>query len=118
MKTIFDKIPLKIAAGQTVTLPLPKAFSIKDSMFLLVHNFFDQTLRLTLSNADGNEISKDVKLHSFPTIVVFSEFGSQRSKAVNEVEYFSISFASFQDFEGSLTFRVDNPEHIIASFQK
>lgn len=116
MKTVLDKIPLKIGAGQTVTLPLTQPFSIRDSMFLLVHNSFDQTLRLTLSNA-GNSISKDVKLHSFPSIIVFSEFGSQVNKAVHETEYFSVSFASFQDFEGSLTFRVNNPEHIIASYQ-
>ena len=118
MKTIFEKIPLKINAGETVTLPLPQPFSIRDSMFLLVHNSFGEKLKLTLSNANGNSTSKNVTLHSFPTIIVFSEFANQDQKETRETEYFSVSFTSFQNFEGSLTFRVDNPERIIRSYQE
>jgi hypothetical protein len=117
MKTIFEKIPLKIAAGQTVSLPLPQPFSIGDSLFLLVHNSFEEKLNLTLSNANGSSISKAVTLHSFPTIIVFSEFANDVRNASNETEYFSVSFTCFEDFEGSLTFRVGNPEYVIRTYQ-
>lgn len=112
MKTILEKVTIQIPAGQTVSIQLPEPFRIKDSLFLLAHNMLSETVQVTISNAEGNSISQNVTLNSFPTFVVFPH------KAAQDSEYVTASFTSFKDFEGNLTFRIKNPPHIVDSFRK
>ena len=110
MKTIFEKWPLEIPAGGTVTIDLPKAFHLHDSLFMLVHNALNKSLKLTLLAEDGSNTSQLFLLHSFPSILVFAE-------GENNKGYTRVSFTSFDDFSGSLTYRVKNPQVMMASYR-
>src|SRR5829696_2930339 len=110
MKTIFDKWPLEIRAGGTVTIDLPQTFGLADSLFMLVHNALHQNLTVTLTANDGREITQVFSLHSFPSILVFKQ-------TTQEEEYTKASFTSFNDFAGSITYRIKNPAMMMASYR-
>ena len=110
MKTIFDKWPLRIEAGKTITLELPQPFLIDDSLFLLVHNSLNSSLKLSLEAENGAELSQVFSLHSFPSILVFGEGSSALAEG-----YTRVAITSFDDFEGKMTYRVKNPAAIMAA---
>jgi hypothetical protein len=115
MKTIFDKLPLTIRAGATVSLSLAEPFRRSDSLFLLVHHAVGQVLTLTLTKEGGDTFRESFTLDSFPAILVFSD---ETAQPHGEDRYDQVCFTSFDDFEGSLTYRVRNPERVIAAYRK
>jgi len=117
MKTILDKIPILIKAGQTHTILLPEAFCIKHSLFMIVHNASNEKLKVTISDSDGHTLSQDFAMQSFPSIIVFDECSGQES-LLNDIHFTSVSFTPFHDFEGMLTYRVKNPVNVIATYRK
>lgn len=118
MKTIIDRIPLLFKAGQTVTVTLPEAFRLSDSLFLIIHNADGENLKVDLSNANGNSVTHYFLLQSFPAILVFPECAEKESLFLNQAEFHTASFTAYRDFEGSLTCRIKNPERVLASYRQ
>ena len=117
MKTIFDKRPLLIKAGETTTFDLPEPYRTSDSLFLLVHNAFSEKLTVSLSNGNGEQVSKAFTLASFPAVIVFTASRQTEDDRATDIANTTVSFSSFHDFEGSLTYRVRNPASVIAAYQ-
>ena len=114
MKTIFDKMPLELKAGQKFYLPLPEGFRTSDSLVLIVHNASVEKLEVTLTAGEGQDLSQVFSLDSFPAVVVFPE---EKSAQHYETTYQTVSFTCFHDFQGSLTYRVKNPAHILTAYR-
>ncbi|NTS43917.1 hypothetical protein HRG84_23760 [Flavisolibacter sp. BT320] len=114
MKTIFDKVPLLINAGETISLSLQEPFCPKNALFLLVHHAIGQFLTLTLQNESGDTVSETFTLHSFPAILVFSQGAGHHN---GDKTYNQVSFTSFHAFEGRLTYRIKNPERVMATYR-
>jgi hypothetical protein len=115
MKTIFDKVPLLVNAGETVSFSLPAPFHLQDSLFLLAHHSLGQVLTVTLTSNDGDSVSQNFTLESYPAILAFSK-GAEG--VFNKDGYHQVSFTSFHEVEGSLTYRVKNPERVMTTFRK
>ncbi|GAA4748928.1 hypothetical protein [Flavisolibacter ginsenosidimutans] len=112
MKTVFDKLPLSVPEGKSVTVSLPEPFRTIDCLFLLVHNSLGQVLTLTLTKEGAAPLTQSFKLTAFPAILVFPS-----QKGQEQQDYNSVTITSFQELDGSLTFRSKNPAHIINAYR-
>lgn len=115
MKTIFEKIPLTLKNGETVTLTLPEPFRISDSLFLIVHNAVGEKLKLTFANAEGDNVSHYFLLESFPAVLVFPEYTDAEQVFLNDKAFTVATFTAYRDFEIQTSCRTKNPAKVIAS---
>lgn len=112
MKTVFDKLPLQVPEGKSITLLLPEPFHTRDCLFLLVHNSLGEVVTMTLEKDGVKPLAQSFKLMAFPAILVFPPVKGQEGQP-----YDRVTITSFQELGGSLTFRSKNPPHIIAAYQ-
>lgn len=112
MKTIIDRLPIRIEEGKSVTVQLPEAFRVSDGLLMLVHNSLGETVQVTLRSEQGEELSQSFKLVAFPDVLVFP----QEASGAKPQSYNSVTIRSFQALEGSLTVRTKNPPHILRAY--
>lgn len=112
---MINRQVININAGQTLTIPLPEAFNLDDSMFSVIHANGQGNINIVISNANGKQIENNyLATPLIPLIIAFKPIDGLDE--INEEDFFSVDITPTNDLNAEFSFGKGYPKDYVSLF--